>query len=166
MPSTIAFIEETWKKYSPYHPFEYFFIDERIDEMYRSEKKMGQIFNYFMIITIFVACLGLFGLALFTAERKKKEIGIRKVLGAKISNIIILLTKEFLFLVVLANMISWPIAYFFMNKWLQSFAYRMSLEIWIFILSGLSALAVAFLTISFQTLKAATANPVDSLRYE
>ena len=134
--------------------------------MYNAEQKFGSIFGYFSSLAIFIACLGLFGLASFTVERKTKEIGIRKVLGANISNIINLLSKKFLFLVLLANITAWPAAYYFMNKWLQSFAYRIHIGISLFLLSGTITLLIALLTVSFQTIKAARANPVDSLRYE
>jgi putative ABC transport system permease protein len=120
----------------------------------------------FSCLAILIACLGIFGLASFTAEKRTKEIGIRKVLGASVSGIIMNLSKEFTKWVVLANVIAWPIAYYFMNNWLHNFAYRINLNIWIFILSGLAALAIALLTVSYQSIKAATADPVDSLRYE
>jgi len=166
IPETIAFLEDTWKKFSPEYPFEYSFLDEEVDRMYRTEQRLGRSFSYFTIIAIFIASLGLFGLVSFSAERRTKEIGIRKVLGAQISNITWLLSKEFLFLVCIANIIAWPIAYYFMNKWLQNFAYRINIGLGIFLASGMIALVIALLTVSFQSIKAATANPVDSLRYE
>jgi len=166
IPKTIAFIEDTWKKFSPEYPFEYSFLDEQVDRMYRTEQRLGRSFFHFTIIAIFIAYLGLFGLVSFSAERRTKEIGIRKVLGAQISNITWLLSKEFLFLVFIANIIAWPIAYYFMNKWLQNFAYRTNIGLGIFLTSGMIALVIAFLTVSYQSIKAATANPVDSLRYE
>jgi putative ABC transport system permease protein len=122
--------------------------------------------NFFTLIAIVIASLGLFGLSSFTTNRRTKEIGIRKVLGASVSVITILLSKEFTKWVVVANMISWPVAYCFINEWLQNFAYRIGLNMWIFILSGTVALVIALLTISIQTIKAAIANPIESLRYE
>ena len=134
--------------------------------MYKEERKLGQNFGYFTCIAIFIACLGLFGLASFTSEQYTKEIGIRKVLGASVSGILMLLSREFTKWIFLANLIACLIAYYIMNKWLQNFAYRVNLNIWIFILSALAALAIALLTVSYQTIKAATVNPVDSIRYE
>ena len=134
--------------------------------MYETEMKLGQSFNYFTLIAILLSCLGLLGLASYMVEKKTKEIGIRKVLGATAPNILLLLTKEFTKFVFLANLIAWPFAYFAMNKWLQNFAYRINLGLWMFIIPTLLALFMALLTISYQSIKAATANPVDSLRYE
>src|SRR5690606_7014575 len=155
-----------WKKFVPGKPFEYFYLDEDFNKLYQSERKTGQIFTSFSILAIFIACLGLFGLTAFTVERRIKEIGIRKVLGASISTIVFLISKEFLKWVLLANLIAWPVAYYFMNEWLQNFAYREDISFWVFIISGILALLIALLTVSSQTFKAATANPVKSLRYE
>lgn len=166
IPQTIAFLEDTWKKFSPEYPFEYSFLDEQVDRMYKTEQRLGKSFLYFTIIAIFIAYLGLFGLVSFSAERRTKEIGIRKVLGAQISNITWLVSKEFLLLVFVANIIAWPVAYYVMYKWLQNFAYRINLGLGIFLASGMMALIIALLTVSYQSIKAATANPVDSLRYE
>ncbi len=166
VPKTIAFLEDTWKKFSPEYPFEYSFLDEQIDRMYRTEQRLGRSFFYFTMIAIFIACLGLFGLVSYSAERRTKEIGIRKVLGAQISDITWLMSKEFLFLVFTANIVAWPAAYYFMNKWLQNFAYRINIGLGVFIASGTIALVIAMITASFQSIKAATANPADSLRYE
>ena len=163
---TISFIEDQWKKFVPGKPFEYFFLDEDFDRLYQSEQKTGQIFTAFSILAIFIACLGLFGLTAFTVERRIKEIGIRKVLGASISTIVYLISKEFLKWVLIANLIAWPVAYYFMSRWLDNFAYRTEMTIWVFIFSGIIALIIALLTVSSQTIKAATANPVKSLRYE
>jgi len=164
--NTLTLIQNKWKKVFPDFPFVFSFLDERIENMYKVERKLGQSFNYFTLIAIILSCLGLLGLASYMAEKKTKEIGIRKVLGATVPNILLLLTKEFTKFVFLANIIAWPIAYYIMNKWLQNFAYRIDLSVWIFILSGLAALAVALITVGYQSIKAATANPVDSLRYE
>ena len=166
IPKTIAFLENTWKKFSPEYPFEYSFLDEQIDRMYRTEQRLGRSFFYFTIIAIFIAYLGLFGLVSFSAERRTKEIGIRKVLGAQISNITWLVSKEFLLLIFVANIIAWPSAYYFIDRWLQNFAYRINIGLGIFLVSGMIALVIALLTVSYQTIKAARANPVDSLRYE
>jgi ABC-type antimicrobial peptide transport system permease subunit len=164
--STLKHIENTWEKLSPGYPFQYSFIDERLDMMYKSEQKMAESFNYFALIAIFIACLGLFGLASFIAEQKTREIGIRKVLGATASKIIVLLTKEFVFLVVLANIIAWPLAWYGMNKWLESFAYRINLNITFFIAAAVMAFVIATASVSSQFLKATKANPADCLRYE
>jgi putative ABC transport system permease protein len=127
---------------------------------------MGQIFISFTLMAIFISCLGLFGLASFTADQRTKEIGIRKVLGASVSHVILLLSRDFTKWVILANVVAWPAAFFIMNKWLQGFAYRIGLAVWIFVISGVAALLIALLTVSAKAFKAAVANPVDSLRYE
>jgi putative ABC transport system permease protein len=163
---TIRYIEKTLKQIDPMLPFDYTFLDESFDRKYKAEEKLNKIFTYFTILAIFIACLGLFGLASFTAEQRTKEIGIRKALGAKISGIILLLSKESTQWVLLANIIAWPIAYVAMNRWLQNFAYRINISLGIFILAALSALIIALLTVGYQAIKAARANPVDSLRYE
>ncbi len=162
----VKFLEQKWKKFVPHHPFQYEFLDESIDNFYKIERKIGKIFGYFTGLAIFIACLGLFGLASFMAERRTKEIGIRKVLGAKIAGIVLLLSKEFAFWVLIANIIAWPIAYFVANKWLTTFAYRINLGWELFIFSAILALAIAIFTVSYQAIKAAVANPVESLRYE
>ncbi len=141
-------------------------MDENFDALYHSEERLSQIITFFSFVAIFIACLGLFGLASYTAEQRTKEIGIRKVLGAPVSRIILLLSADFTKWVLVANVIAWPVAYFAISKWLENFAYRTNLNISIFILSGALALVTALLTVSYQTLKAALANPVDSLRYE
>jgi len=166
IPQTIAFLKKTYEQYNPRHPFDFAFLDDSFNRIYQEEQKFGSIFRVFSFLAIFIACLGLYGLASFTAERRTKEIGIRKVLGASISGIFMLLSRGLSKWVLLANIIAWPVAYYFMNKWLQNFAYRVGLSIWIFILSGLAAFCIALLTVSFQSIKAAAANPVDSLRYE
>ena len=163
---TLQSIEKIWRELEPAQPFPYVFLDESFDRLYRSEQRMGQIFVSFTLMAIFISCLGLFGLASFTADQRTKEIGIRKVLGASVSNVVILLSRDFTKWVILANVIAWPVAYLVMNKWLQNFAYRVSLAIWIFLLSGVMALIIALFTVSTKALKAAVADPVDSLRYE
>ncbi|MBF9252757.1 ABC transporter permease [Pontibacter sp. 172403-2] len=166
MASTISFIENKWRSHYPKHPMEYFFMDEFFDKQYRAEEKMLTIFGYFAGLTIFIACLGLFGLASFTAEQRTKEIGIRKVLGSSVSGIVILLSMNFALLVLISIVLAIPIAWYGMNKWLQDFAYRVELSWWIFAVAGLGAMVIALLTISYQALKAAIADPVRALRSE
>ncbi len=151
---------------APNYPFEYNFFDEEFDHAYRAEQKLSDIFSMFSVVAILLACMGLLGLASFTAEQRTKEIGIRKVLGASVSGIIILLSKEFARWVLVANIIAWPIAYYAMDKWLQGFAYRTSVNSAIFLLAGFCTFTLALLTVSYQTTKAASANLVDSLKYE
>ncbi len=166
LPGTLGYIESVWNKFTPSFPFKYNFLDSTFDKLYKSEQKTGSVFGYFTFLAIFISCLGLFGLASQMTEMRTKEIGIRKVFGASVSGITLLLSKDFLKWVVVANVIAWPTAYFAMNKWLQNFAYRTSFGIEIFFLSGLLALVIALITVSFQSIKAAVADPVDSLRYE
>jgi len=163
----LSFLKIKWDKYVGTHePFQYEFINENIENWYRTEQRIGKIFRYFTVLTVFIACLGLFGLASFMAERRTKEIGIRKVLGARASSIALLLTKEFTKWVVVANVVAWPAAYFVSKQWLQGFAYRIDLGWEIFVFSALVALVIAVGAVSYQALKAAAANPVRALRYE
>ena len=164
--SVIGLLEQQWKQFLPNQPFEYSFLDERFEQMYQSEQKIGKIFTVFASLAIFIGCLGLFGLAAFTAEQRTKEIGIRKVLGATSPRIIRLLLKEFVILVGIANLIAWPIGYLVINRWLTDFSYRTSPHILIFIFAGILSLVVSLLTVSFQAVKAALADPIRSLRYE
>jgi len=164
--NSVASIEKTWKEQIPNVPLNYYFYDESLNAQYNSELRIETIFTYFSFLSILLACLGLFGLVSLSAEQRTKEIGIRKVLGASIPNIASILTKDFLILVLVSNLIAWPVAYYFMNKWLQDFAYRTELSWWIFILSGGIALIIALATVSSQAIKAASANPIDSLKYE
>ncbi len=166
MRETLAFIEEKWREIFPGEEFNYSFLDRKIALLYESEGRMRDIFLIFSVLSIFVACLGLFGLAAFTAEERTKEIGVRKVLGASSANILLLLSREFTKWVIAANLIAWPVAYYAMDRWMQNFAYRTTLGIWPFLLSAVLALAIALLTVSVQSLKAALADPVESLRYE
>ncbi len=166
IPASLANIEATWKRFFLDTPFEYHFLDEAYDKLYRSEQRMGSLFNTFTILAIVISCLGLFGLASFMAEKRTKEIGIRKVLGASIAGIVILLNKQFTRWVLMANVIAWPIAYYAMSRWLQGFAYRIHLEIWTFAMAALTALVIAVATVSYQAFKSATANPAEALRYE
>lgn len=163
---TMNSIENVWKKHGSDYPFEYRFFDETLDSQYRFEQRVSKIFNGFTLLAIFISCLGLLGLISFTAEQKTKEIGVRKVLGASIVDIIRMLLNDFTRWILLANIVAWPIAYFAMNKWLQNFAYHAEMSWWIFLLSGSLALMIALLTVSWQAVRAATANPIESLRYE
>ena len=166
MQTALAFLEKKYTELFPGDLFEYFFVDTNFDIQYRSEERLSQIFKIFAILGIFIACLGLFGLASFIAEQRTKEIGIRRVLGATVSQVIVLLSKEFTKWVLIANLIAWPLAYFVARNWLQNFAYRMSVGAEIFILAATLALIIALCTVGYQAIKAAIANPVDSLRYE
>lgn len=166
IPGTLSSIKKTLDRFAPGDPFAYSFFDDVFDQTFRADQKMGGLFNTFAFIAILIACLGLCGLTSFSTEQRTKEIGIRKVLGASVPGIVVLLGREFLKWILLANLIAWPIGYFAMNKWLENFAYRTRLTADIFILSSLLALVIAALTVSLQTLKSAAASPVDSLRYE
>jgi len=161
-----AFIEACWQRLFPALPFRSSFLDRDIERVYRQEKQWQTLFTYFAGLAIGVACLGLFGLAAFTAERRTKEIGIRKTLGASVLHVVLLLSKEFSYLVLAANIIAWPVAYWALNSWLQDYPYRIELEVWIFLLSGALALGIAWLTVSWQAVKAALSDPVEALRYE
>jgi putative ABC transport system permease protein len=163
---TIGLLETKWKEFLPNQPMEYVFMDERFENMYRAEQRIGTIFGVFTALAVFIGCLGLFGLAAFTAEQKTKEIGIRKVLGATAPGIIRLLMKEFVILIAIANVIAWPVAYFVMQGWLKDFAYRISIGVWIFLVAGVLTLFIAILTVVFQATKAAFMDPIESLRYE
>jgi putative ABC transport system permease protein len=162
----IKFIDDKWKSFESEVPFSYYIMEDEFDNLHSEEFRTGDVFVLFSILAIFIACLGLFGLASFIAENKTKEIGIRRAMGSSISNVIRLLLAQFTKWVIIANIIAWPIAYFFMKSWLQNFAYQVKIQWWVFILSGILGLLIAILTVSFQAIKAARANPVDSLRYE
>jgi putative ABC transport system permease protein len=162
----ISFIEKVWHEQVPGEPIEYYFYNDSLNKQYFSEFRMRTIFQYFSFVSILIACLGLFGLASISAEQRTKEVGIRKALGASMSNIVITLSRDFLAWVVLSNLIAIPIAWYFMSKWLQDFAYRIPLSWWMFAVAGGMAFLIAFLTVGVRAIKAATANPVESLRYE
>ena len=162
----LKYAETEFKKIAPDHLFNYSFISDDLNKLYSMETNLGEVFQAFAFLSILISCLGLFGLSVYTAELKIKEIGIRKVLGASVSNITSLLSKEFILWVTIANIIAWPTAYYFMNRWLDGFAYRIDLGIGIFIIGGVLSLLIAFFTVSYQSIKAATANPVKSLRTE
>ncbi|HEX7458026.1 MAG TPA: ABC transporter permease [Ginsengibacter sp.] len=166
LPSTIKAIQSKWDQIIPNRPFEYTFLNESFDKQYRAEDRFGNLFFYFAILAIFISCLGLLGLASYSTIQRTKEIGVRKVLGASVPDIINLLSKDFLKLVLLAFVIASPVAWIFMNKWLKDFAYRTGLAWWMFVFAGIAAIIIAFVTISFQAIKAAVANPVKSLRTE
>jgi putative ABC transport system permease protein len=166
IPALLTSMKETWHTLTAEAPFAYSFLDERFEQVYKTEQKLGKILGLFAGLTIFIACLGLFGLATFTAQQRTKEIGIRKVLGASVSGIVALLSKDFLKLVLVANLIAWPLAWYAMHQWLQDFAYRTAISWWIFGLAGALAILVALITVSFQALKAAVSNPVKALRRE
>jgi putative ABC transport system permease protein len=150
----------------PNRPFSYYFLDEFFDRQYRSEDRFGKLFLNFAVLAIFISCLGLLGLASYSTMQRTKEIGIRKVMGASVSNIINLLSKDFLKLVFVSFFIAAPVAWFFMHQWLKDFAYRTDISWWIFVIAGTTALLIALFTVSFQAIKAAVANPVKSLRTE
>ncbi len=166
LPATVKAIEAKWKELIPDRPFEYVFLNDSFNKQYKSEENFGNLFLNFAILAIFISCLGLLGLASYSTLQRTKEIGVRKVLGASVSNIVNLLSIEFLKLVGIAFIIASPIAWFVMNKWLQGFAYKNDLSWWIFLLAGFLAVIIAFTTISFQAIKAALTNPVKSLRTE
>ena len=163
---TLQFIESVWRTHSPETPFRHFFIDESLVKLHEADAKFGQMFTAFAALAIVIACLGLFGLAAFSAEQRTKEVGIRKVLGASARNVVSLLSKEFLILVVIANALAWPITYFIMNSWLENFAYRVELDVGLFVIGGSMALIIALVTVGYHALKAAWTNPVNALRYE
>lgn len=167
IPATIDFLENKWDEFAPGQPFQYSFLDDRFNDMYKAEQKLGKIFGVFAFLAIFIACLGLYGLAAFTAEQKTKEIGVRKVLGASITSIVMLLSKEFLKLVLISFVFASVVSYFAMNNyWLQEFENRTEIDFMIFILAGISALVIAWVTMSFQSWSAARANPAKSLKDE
>ena len=159
-------IQNEWKQIVGPYPLQFSFLDKSFESLYRSETRLGKLFAAFSIIAIWIACLGLFGLMTFITSRKRKEIGLRKVLGASISNIVVLLSVDFIKLVVIGFVISIPISWYLMNKWLQNFAYRIEISWWIFILAGGIAFTIAIFTVGFQAVKAATTDPVKTLRYE
>jgi len=163
---TITFLETTWKQFDSQYPFEYSFVDDQYDALYRTEVRLGKLFSYFTTLAILIGCLGLFGLTSFTTEQRTKEIGIRKVLGASIQGIIYMLVRDFTKWVFLAVIVAWPVGYLVMNKWLNNFAYRANLGVWIFLSSALLAFVISIVTVSYQSIKAALANPANSIKHE
>jgi putative ABC transport system permease protein len=162
----LATMKNKWDAFNTGEPFTYAFMDDLYNKTYAAEQKTGTILNIFALLTVFVACLGLFGLATYTAEQRTKEIGIRKVLGASVAEVTGMLSKEFIKLVLIASLIAFPAAWWAMNEWLQSFAYRINISWWVFVIAGVAALSIALITVSFQAIKAALMNPVKSLRTE
>jgi putative ABC transport system permease protein len=163
---TLSLLREKWKDVDPIRPFEFVYLDGMIDRLYGAEERLSDIFSSFSVFAIFIACLGLFGMASFAAEQRTKEIGIRKVLGASVPEVVVLLSKDFLKLIVAANIIAWPLAYFGMSKWMQNFAYKSGIGVWIFLYTGILAVGIALATVSYQSIKAALLNPVDAIKYE
>ena len=166
MPSLIDQIENKWKSMAPSMPFSYTFMDNDFNNLYHAEQRTGKLFITFALFAILIACLGLFGLVTYAAEQRTKEIGIRKVLGAPVGGIVMLLSRDFARLVLIASLIAFPIAWWAMNQWLQSFAYRIAINWWVFVVAGVTAMCIALFTVSLQTIRAALANPVKSLKTE
>jgi len=163
---TIARLEEIWRRTVPDRPFEYFFLDQAFDNTYRQERRLAKILNTFAALAVAIGCLGLFGLSSYATQQRTKEMGIRKVMGATVTGVVSLLSRDFLKLVLLANIIAWPVAYLVLNRWLQDFAYRIEIGWWMFVLAGGLALLIAMLTVSIQALRVALENPIKSMRYE
>lgn len=166
LEASVADLRGAWKDVMPNMPFDYFFLDDRLNDSYKAEKKLSSVTIIFSALTILVACLGLFGLATFSVEQRTKEIGVRKVLGISTSEILVLLSKEFLMLILVAFLIAVPLSYYFTQQWLNGFTYRIGIEIWPFVISGLLTFIVAFITVTYHSLKASLINPVDTLKYE
>ena len=163
---TLQQIEQKWKQFWPETPFSFTFLDGDLTELYKAEQTSKRLFSLFSLLAIFIACMGLLGLAAYVTQKRTKEIGVRKVIGASTMQIVGLLSKDFLKLVFIALIIATPIAWFGMNRWLQDFAFAISLSWWMFILAGVIAIAIAFATVSYQSIKAAMANPIQALRDE
>jgi putative ABC transport system permease protein len=166
LQQTVATLGERWQQLAPQRPFQYTFVDEDFAKLYSSEDRFQKVFLYFGLLAIFISCLGLLGLAAYSTIQRTKEIGIRKVLGASVSTIVGLLSKEFLKLVIIALLIASPIAWFAMHSWLQDFAYRTTIAWWVFPLAAAAAVLITLMTVGFHSIKAAIADPVDSLRTE
>jgi len=166
IPASLEEVQKTWRQVYPQYPFEFRFFDQDFDLMYRQEERLGAFIKALSVLAVFIACLGLFGLASYMAERRTKEIGVRKILGASPSSIVLLLSKEFARWVAAANLFAWPAAYFLMDKWLRQFAYRQEIAGWLFVAAGAGALAIALATVSFQAIRAAHAAPTRALKYE
>lgn len=159
-------MEEEYKKFNAVYPFNFDFMDQKYAALYRSEQRISDLAKYFSAIAIFISCLGLFGLSAFTAEQRAKEIGVRKALGATVQNLVLLLTKDFTKLVLIAIGIAIPVSWYLMNRWISGFAYNSGIQWWVFAASGFLAVAIAWLTVSWQSIKAALMNPVKSLKSE
>ena len=166
LPATIAAIRKDYDQFFPGNIFDYFFLDDHFNEQYANDQLFGKVFTIFSGFAIFIACLGLLGLSLFATTQRTKEIGVRKVLGASVSNIVVLLSKDFIKLVIIAFVVASPVAWYVMHNWLQDFAYRINVSWWIFFIAGSLAVVIALGTISLQAIRAAVANPVKALRTE
>ncbi len=166
MAATLKNIEASIKTVAVDKPFDYFFLDDAFEKLYRKEMRTGAVFNYFSVLAIIISCLGLIGISTFTSLQRAKEIGIRKVLGANVGSVVSLLSRDFLKLVAIASLLAFPVAWWMMNNWLHDFAYRISIGWWVFAIAGSLAILIAFLSVSYQTVKAATANPVKALHSE
>ena len=164
--TTLASMEQTWKQFIPDEPMEYVFLDDDFGKLFEAELRLGKTFGFFAALAIFIACLGLFGLAAFMAEQRTKEIGIRKVVGASARDIVQLLSKNFLWLLLLGNLVAWPIGYLVMQRWLEDFAYRIDIGVGVFLVTGAVALVLVLISVGGQAIRASLANPVESLRYE
>ncbi|MCD6517646.1 MAG: ABC transporter permease, partial [Candidatus Aminicenantes bacterium] len=164
--SALQAVEATWKQFAAVYPFEFDFLDDIFNRQYQTDQRMERIINDFTFLAIFISCLGLFGLASYMAERRTKEIGIRKVLGASVSGVVLMLSRDFTKWVLAANVIALPIAWYIASRWMQNYAYRISISWWVYLLSGSLALTIALLTVGYQSLRSALANPADSIRYE
>jgi putative ABC transport system permease protein len=163
---TISSLKTVFERNTTSQPFDFYFLDDAFNRLYSKEQRTGRIFGAFSLLAVVIACMGLFGLAAFNVERRTKEIGIRRILGANGSRIVGLLTREFMLLVLLANFIAWPAAYLYVRRWMQNFSYRTDISLWMFVFAAAAALGIAFLTIGSQTLRAAHRNPAETLRYE
>jgi putative ABC transport system permease protein len=163
---TLGKIEELWQEFLPREPFDYFFMDTHFESLHQSESRTAKLLAIFSVLALFIASLGLFGLSSFITEQRTKEIGVRKVMGSTVSNILLLLSRQFTKWVLIANLVAWPVAFYFMDNWLQNFAYRIDISPNVFILTGVVSILLALLTIGYQTIKAASTNPARSLRYE
>ena len=163
---TVARLQTSWEKFVPERPFAYSFQDEQMARLHQSEARFQRLFSSLAVLAIVIACLGLLGLAIYTAEQRTKEIGVRKILGADITSIAVLLSREFVGPVIVAFLLAIPLTWYAMNKWLQGFAYRIDISWWMFLVAGLLAIVIALVTISYQSIKAAVNNPIKSLRSE
>ena len=166
IPQTLSFVDRTWRSFAPTKAMQRYFLDDNFGKLYQADERQGKMFGVFVLIAIFIACLGLFGLAAFTAGRRTKEIGIRKVFGARIRDVVFLLLWQFSIPVLIANVIAWPLAWYYLYGWLQGFAYRIPLSPLYFLGAGLVALVIAWVTIFAHALRVARANPIHALRYE
>ena len=166
MPQTIHFLQQKWKALVPHRPFDYHFLDEDYNALYKADMQLGKVLSIFTAIAVALACIGLFGLSAYSVQQRAKEIGIRKVLGASVSGIVMLLSKEFMLLVAVSLLVAFPLAWWAKSKWLQDFAYRTDVSWWIFAVAGVVAVVIAFLTVSIRSIATAIDNPVKSLRSE